>query len=161
MIYENKINQIERYCHNCGHIVIFKDSLKRRQNANGKMIYHFAIYKCPKGHTWNQTIESFKTKTKCANLNETIPVKDNQFDMINLADYKKQEIERINIYLDVFEINERMDKFLSSKLNDVSRNEVTRLINNGMLLLNGCMVKSNKKLKSKDMITIITPKITE
>lgn len=46
-----EIETIERYCHNCGKKVLFTDSLKRRQNANGKNLYNYAIFKCSNGHT--------------------------------------------------------------------------------------------------------------
>ena len=42
-----------RYCPGCGRVVPFRDSGKIRRNANGKTIHAFAIFKCPKDHTWN------------------------------------------------------------------------------------------------------------
>jgi hypothetical protein len=49
-------NVINRYCANCGKVVPFTDSGKVRRNANGKNIHIYAIYKCPKDHTWNKKI---------------------------------------------------------------------------------------------------------
>ena len=60
-IHNEENDKEERYCHNCGKKVIFTDSLKRRQNANGKNIYHFAIYKCPSDNSWDKVINIFKT----------------------------------------------------------------------------------------------------
>lgn len=53
-LYENQQNTIEKYCKNCRRTTLFTDTNIRRHNANGKNIYRFAIYKCPKDHTWNQ-----------------------------------------------------------------------------------------------------------
>jgi hypothetical protein len=36
------------------------DSGKIRQNANGKNIYTYAIYKCGKDHTWNRKLTTLK-----------------------------------------------------------------------------------------------------
>ncbi len=43
-----------RYCSRCKTKVQFTDSGKIRQNANGKNIFVYAIYKCGKDHTWNK-----------------------------------------------------------------------------------------------------------
>lgn len=47
---------ITRYCSRCKGKVQFVDSGKLRQNANGKTIFTYAIYKCAKGHTWNKKL---------------------------------------------------------------------------------------------------------
>jgi hypothetical protein len=59
---ESENNSVERYCHNCGRKVLFTDSSIKRHNANGKNIYQYAIYKCPRGHTWNRKLAQYKAK---------------------------------------------------------------------------------------------------
>lgn len=49
-----------RYCPRCGRKVEFHDSGKRRQNANGRNIYKYAIFKCARDHTWNRFIGRLK-----------------------------------------------------------------------------------------------------
>ena len=55
--------QSKRYCKNCRRTTLFTDTNIRRHNANGKNIYRFAIYKCPKNHTWNQKLHIYKSFT--------------------------------------------------------------------------------------------------
>ncbi|MFA2800096.1 cytoplasmic protein [Bacillus pacificus] len=62
-LYENEQNTIEKYCKNCRRTTLFTDTNIRRHNANGKNIYRFAIYKCPKDHTWNQKLRIYKSFT--------------------------------------------------------------------------------------------------
>ena len=62
----------ERYCHNCGKKVIFRDCLIRRENANGKNISRYAIYKCPQDHTWNKKLADFKSRSYMQNAPQII-----------------------------------------------------------------------------------------
>ena len=57
-----------RYCSRCKRNVRFTDSGKIRQNANGKNIITFAIYKCGKGHTWNKKLAVSKVSAIHPNL---------------------------------------------------------------------------------------------
>lgn len=50
--------------------------------------------------------------------------------------------------------SERIDKFLLSQLEDVSRTNIQNLINDNHILVNGKSVKSNYKLKENDKISI-------
>jgi hypothetical protein len=50
---ENQTDTVEKYCPDCGKKVLFFDSGMRRRNANGKDIYEYAIFKCPKEHSSN------------------------------------------------------------------------------------------------------------
>jgi hypothetical protein len=57
---ENNAWIVEKWCPNCKKKTEFRDSGKRRQNANGKNIFEYAIYKCKKGHTWNLKLRKYK-----------------------------------------------------------------------------------------------------
>ena len=152
-IYSNEIDSEKRYCHNCGNKVIFRDSLKRRQNANGKNIFYFAIYKCPKGHTWNKSIDKFKAVSGLVNLPEEHADQESEYEKLFISKLKQEGVEEIEILLEVMEDSTRLDKFLSSKIADLSRNDIIELIKNGFIKVNYDNVKSNKLLKSKDIIS--------
>jgi len=152
-IYSNEIASEERYCHNCGGKVIFQDSLKRRQNANGKNIFYFAIYKCPKGHSWNKSIDKFKAISGLVNQPEEHAHQQSEYEKLNIRRLKEEGIEEIEILLEVMEDSTRIDKFLSYKIADLSRGDVMELIKNGFIKVNNLEVKANKLLKGKDTIT--------
>lgn len=153
-IYDNRADLEYRYCHNCGRKVEFKDSLKRRQNANGKNIYYFAIYKCPEGHTWNKQIAVFKTFPGLQNTFEDYACAESIYEELNISVLKKEEINQVEILLDEFQQKIRLDKFLSSKITDMSRTEIVKQIDKGFIKVNGNMVKHNIILKQKDVINI-------
>ncbi len=153
-IYSNEIHSEERYCHNCGSKVIFQDSLKRRQNANGKNIFYFAIYKCPKGHTWNKSIDKFKAISGLVNQPEEHAHQQSEYNKLNISRLKQEGVEGIKILLEVMEDSTRLDKFLSSRIADLSRNDITELIKDGLIKVNNVSVKANRLLKSKDVITL-------
>ncbi|MDX8361573.1 hypothetical protein [Cytobacillus sp. IB215316] len=60
LIHMEDVIQDQRYCSNCGRVVLFYDTLIRRHNANGKNIYRYAIYKCEKNHTWKKSLKLIK-----------------------------------------------------------------------------------------------------
>ena len=51
----------------------------------------------------------------------------------------------------------RVDKFLSQKIENVSRNRIQSAADAGNILVNGNPVKSNYKVKPVDVITIVMP----
>lgn len=158
-IYNGKIDKEERYCHNCGKKVEFKDSLKRRQNANGKNIFYFAIYKCPNGHTWNKGIDTFKAKSGLENVDEDFMIQESKYDEIQIAQFKKDGITEIEIYINTLQEKIRIDKFLSSKIQDISREKIVELITNGVIRVNNNQVKSKVSLREKDVVTLLISKI--
>jgi hypothetical protein len=108
-------SSVMRYCHNCGRKVIFRDSEKRRRNANGKTIYEYAIYKCEKDHTWNLLVNTYKAvnsmdhfNLKNYNIPEMI-----SFEIISLIDQKNEGIGEIEIILEEVTGKWRIDKLLS------------------------------------------------
>ncbi|MFD3157983.1 S4 domain-containing protein [Haloimpatiens sp. FM7330] len=160
-IYNNEIDWEDRYCHNCGKKVRFKDSLKRRQNANGKNIFYFAIYKCPKGHTWNKKISTFKALSGLENNSEKYDQIESEYEEISISELTQQKINEVEILLQQLCKKIRLDKFLSSKITDISRAQIVKLINEGFIRINGNIVKSNVVLREKDIITILIDEINE
>jgi len=154
-IYNGEIAIEERYCHNCGKKVEFKDSLKRRQNANGKNIYHFAIYKCLKGHSWNKQLDIFKAKPGLENDSEEFFDQESQFDEIVIGQFKQERITNVEIYMNTLQKKVRIDKFLSSKIQDMTREKIVDLINLGFIKINDKEVRSKANLKEKDVIDLL------
>jgi len=162
--------EVLRYCHNCGKKVIFKDSLVRRENANGKNIYRWAIYKCEKGHTWNRKLKNLKAFNNMEdNIAPDTPSKlyttlyDDKVNQVEkyinegltIVDIKSDNYESIEILIDEVEGKTRVDSLLSTKFQDLSRNKIKKLIEMGKILINECTIKSNKFIKSSCRITIL------
>ncbi|MDT8717819.1 cytoplasmic protein [Clostridium sp. 19966] len=157
-IYNNEASFEERYCHNCGAKVIFKDSLKRRQNANGKNIFYFAIYKCPKGHTWNKQLDSFKALSGLENMPEEEKTLKNRYEEVNMKDLISSRTDEVEIFLEKLEVKVRIDKFLSTKLQGLSRGDIVKMITEGSIKVNEKIVKAKSILKEKDVIKIVLSK---
>lgn len=158
---------VERYCTGCGKKVEFKDSGVRRHNANGKNVTQFAIYKCEKGHTWNQRLQDYKAKAasersdpmsleregykKVHFKSEKVEVKSSQ--PIDLEDI-------IGIYEKVY-INiigdghsERVDKVLAEVVLDMSRAQIKKAISKGFIVINDSGCKVSAKVRKGDVVGI-------
>jgi hypothetical protein len=149
----------ERYCHNCGHTVLFQDTGKRRHNANGKNIYEYAIFKCENGHTWNQILTIQKSGDAIQNMNVEIGQELNLYandslDRIDIAEWKKNGIHTAEITLDKVSGKWRLDKLLSQQIKDLSRMQLEKLIKDGTIRLDGKTVKPGSLLKPQQVITI-------
>lgn len=144
----------ERYCHNCGRKVVFTDSLKRRQNANGKNIYHFAIYKCPGEHSWDKVLNIFKTSKGLVNEDKERDIKESKLDIIELKDITGRGYNKIVIIINEVSKKLRIDKLLSHQIKDMSRSEVDIAIKNRVILIDGQEVKSNTIIKRGSTIII-------
>ncbi len=161
---------VARYCSHCGKVVDFSDSGYRRQNANGKNIFHFAIFKCEKGHTWNNKIEQFTAKSNLTNvplklreleasmqvqtaeiLEETMAVENTP---ILLTDVKAQGYDRLQIHVDIFKGKHRLDKILSERLENLSRTQLVKQIDAGFISLDGQPAKGKSTLHSQHVIEI-------
>ncbi|MBM7616221.1 S4 domain-containing protein [Alkaliphilus hydrothermalis] len=153
-IYNSGVEVEERYCSSCGKKVDFTDTLKRRQNANGKNIYHFAIYKCPKNHTWNKVLGSFKSVPGLENLQEQVQSNATEAEEIYLTKLMEEGIKEVDIHLTILEKKERLDKLLASKIKDYSRNQVVELIRMGLVKVNGEEVSAKLNLREKDVLTL-------
>ena len=75
-------------------------------------------------------------------------------DFIDLDD---EEVGDNEIIIASDKENERIDVFISGKLEDMSRNSVQKLIADGRVTVNEKIVKSNYKIKINDEIKIIVP----
>lgn len=76
-------------------------------------------------------------------------------DLIEIEDFDDENDEEILIISD--KDNERIDVFVSGKLEDTSRSSVQKLITDGNITVNGKEIKSNYKIKLNDSIHIILP----
>lgn len=144
----------ERYCPACGKKVVFKDSLIRRQNANGKNIYHFAIFKCQKDHTWNKQLGIFKAVSGLENKREFLNDKSDNSEIINLDFFIQNGIELVSINIESIDSKIRLDKFISGKIEKYSRNDISSMINDGIIKINNFFIKPNKAIKDGDKISI-------
>lgn len=145
---------IERYCSHCGKKTLFSDSGKIRHNANGKNVFEYAIYKCERDHTWNRMLRTFKA----AGPVDVVSVQSESIigcgndDNIMLMDPGADEI---NIILEEVTGKWRLDKLLSERITDVSRNTICKMIETGAIRVDGMLVKPNMNLKKLQVITIL------
>jgi len=164
LIDNSKDNTIERYCHNCGRRVIFKDSTKRRQNANGKNIYEYAIFKCNNGHTWNQLLGIVKSKQlkdeECGEVIGSNP-RVSSFDSLNLLKLKNEGVNEIEVILDKVSGRWRIDMILRYRIQDLSRSKACELIKNKYILIDGEAVKQSHIVKEQQKITILLEDFAE
>ena len=56
---------------------------------------------------------------------------------------------------------ERIDKYLSEQLEDMTRSHIQKLIKENMVRVNGMTVKSNFKLSASDQIEVEIPELKE
>ncbi|WP_207645377.1 hypothetical protein [Fusibacter sp. 3D3] len=127
----------------------------RRQNANGKNIHHFAIYKCDSGHTWNQKIEQFKTIEHLEN-------KRGSFDSTE-ASSAHCEVAIETLLAEGYEMLEiafestekiRVDKLLSKSILDRSRTQLSRFFTEERVTVNDKIVSGCYKISQKSIIKI-------
>jgi len=153
---EDAVNErVERYCHNCGKKVIFKDSLKRRKNANGKNIFEYAIYKCDRGHTWNHCLVVYKSTTEIDRMQTVVAKESRKMDIIELAKAKELGIREIEIVLTQVTGKWRIDKLLGQQVQDLSRSQIEKSIKSGVILLDGEITKPGTKLKENQRINLL------
>ncbi|QFR27101.1 cytoplasmic protein [Bacillus thuringiensis] len=154
-LYENEQNTIEKYCKNCRRTTLFTDTNIRRHNANGKNIYRFAIYKCPKDHTWNQKLRIYKAFTDhVETVDMTQKDQPETTTTISITQHQESGITEITIVLDIVFGSHRIDKALSTYISDWSRTRIVDKIKNGDIQLNGQQMKPNTILSEGDHISI-------
>jgi 23S rRNA pseudouridine1911/1915/1917 synthase len=71
-----------------------------------------------------------------------------------IAEDGAQPVERLRIVTDKRQIPLRIDKFVMHKLEGATRNKVQQAIDDGFILVNDQIVKSNYKVKSGDTIVV-------
>lgn len=143
-----------RYCHNCGKKVIFKDSLIRRENASGKNISRYAIYKCPQDHTWNKKLADFKSRPNMENIPYTVANIESCIEVINLYKAIREGYEKIEIQVICFGTKIRVDKLLANNIEGLTRSKIERAIKIGVITLNGDPIKGKTTIKSEVIIDI-------
>ncbi|EJR87972.1 hypothetical protein IK7_00570 [Bacillus cereus VD156] len=154
-LYENQQHTIEKYCKNCGRTTLFTDTNIRRHNANGKNIYRFAIYKCPKDHTWNQKLRIYKSFTDhVETIDMTQQDQAETTTTISIMQHKENSIAEITLVLDLIFGSHRIDKALSTYISDWSRTLIVDKIKNRDIQLNGQQMKPNTILSEGDYISI-------
>ncbi len=153
-LFKDTNGPVERYCSHCGKKTLFTDSGKTRHNANGKNLYEYAIYKCERDHTWNRMLRIFKAAgpIEAITIQSECTIGCGNDDSIILMDPGVDEIE---IILEEVTGKWRLDKLLSEKIADVSRNAICKMIEAGAVRVDGMVVKQNTNLKKSQVITIL------
>lgn len=170
-------NVVNRYCANCGKVVPFADSGKVRRNANGKNIHVFAIYKCPKDHTWNKRITE-DPLTAAAEVQAERerelwcgrergswnscpgdhPGADSQTasqpQPLSVNNLRVAGFSTIAIKILAAPAGMRLDQVLAQYLREISRSEWQRRIKEGSVLVNGNIVKVSFALRESVEVSI-------
>lgn len=152
---EHQGESFEKYCPNCGKKVLFVDSQMRRRNANGKDIYEYAIYKCPKDHTWNESIRQYKASDSFSNEStESVESFDTSFQPLLIAECLEKGVQKIEIYLDSVVGKWRIDKLLADRISELSRTRIQEFIEAGWITINEQKIKPDEILKQSQKITL-------
>lgn len=152
---KSEADKVKKQCKMCGKVTIFTDTTIKRHNANGKYIYQFAIYKCPKNHTWNKKLDTYKSFSEHVDPETIIPtefetIKENEkIIFAELAD-----LDVIECKVTVVEGSFRLDQALANQIEGLSRNEIVQKIKKGSILLNNGLVKPSQKISLHDTILI-------
>ena len=150
---KREADTIKRNCKMCRKVTTFTDTTIRRHNANGKNIYQFAIYKCPKNHTWNKKLDIYKSYPDHVVPESIIPT---EFETIKESEkFSMQGLSFIEFKVIVVEGIFRLDQALASHIEGLSRTEIIRKIKNGTILLNNNQTKPSQKVNLHDMILIV------
>lgn len=151
--YHNNQTGEQRYCSHCKAVVAFSDSGKRRQNANGKTIHHYQIYKCPNDHTWNKKIDQFKAFKGIQNYESEVAleIQNELCDLSNILT-EPETIWQIAVHLVGKPI--RIDKLLANMFAQYSRNKLCDCLAAGTITLNRTIVSKKTKVRDGDLITI-------
>ncbi|MBK9272289.1 MAG: RluA family pseudouridine synthase [Saprospiraceae bacterium] len=69
----------------------------------------------------------------------------------------EQETREIHLRVDPGQSSIRVDSFIQDKLGKVSRSKIQNAIENGLVSINGHLIKSNYKVRPNDLIDIVLP----
>ncbi|MDM5315184.1 cytoplasmic protein [Fictibacillus sp. b24] len=149
---------VKKQCKMCGKVTVFTDTTIRRHNANGKNIYQFAIYKCPKNHSWNKKLDIYKSFTNHVDPatlipSEFKPIAEGEKISLSLSDHASYEINITGA-----DGSFRLDRTLADHIEGWSRTEIAQRIKSGTILLNNCLTKPSRKLAVHDKISITLKK---
>ena len=70
-------------------------------------------------------------------------------------------MDKINLIIDNNDVGNRIDKFLSDELDDLSRSHIQKLIKDNCVTVNDAVVKSNYRLSLGDSIYITIPDLVQ
>lgn len=147
-------DMVERYCHNCGRKTTFMDSGKRRHNANGKNIYLYAIYKCANDHSWNKTLNIYKSYNEVFSMETSEEVSINPPAKISLPSIMEDGFVEVEILLDTVLGKHRLDKLLSLYIDGLSRTKIKNFIQEGKIKVNGTLAEPAMNVQSGHKILI-------
>lgn len=147
---------IDRYCSGCGGKVKFKDSLKRRRNANGKKVYEYAIYKCERGHTWNRLLDIYGAKhyTENREFDDVTTNTTSVIKLVRIEECLRMGFTEIEIFIKKIEGAWRLDKLLTHHFEGISRNQIEKKIKSGKVLVDNEAVKTKTKIREGSKIWI-------
>lgn len=150
---KQEADTVRKQCKMCGKVTVFTDTTIRRHNANGKNIYQFAIYKCPKNHSWNKKLDIYKSFSEHVDPATLVPT---EFKSIEEGEKitLRSEKEIFEINISTAEGNFRLDRTLADHIEGWSRTEIAQKIKTGKILLNDCLTKPSQKLSVHDKILI-------
>jgi len=149
------VTRVRKYCPHCRRTVLFADSLKRRQNANGKTIYEFAIYKCDRDHTWNRKLSVYHADQKdVGHPNGPAKKEYGNPDAIQLKEYRRHGYGTLEIRLDRVTGKWRMDSLLSQYIADLSRTQIKRMIRNEHIIIDGHGVRAGSLVRTNQTILL-------
>lgn len=156
LLQKREADTIKRHCKMCKKVTVFSDTTIRRHNANGKYIYQFAIFKCPKNHTWNKKLDIYKSFSDHVIPENLIPtefetkIETESFSMQGLKEQRVIEFKVTDV-----DGSFRLDQALASHIEGLSRTEIIRKIKNGTILLNNENTKPSQKVYLHDTILIL------
>lgn len=146
---------VKRYCPGCGGKAVFEDSLKRRRNANGKMIFEYAIYKCDQEHTWNRLSKTYNAKQYDDNPAFDDPTSSPMnVEVIRIEDCFRMGFTEIEIFIKKIEGDWRLDKMLARYLEGISRSQIEKKIKSGKILVDHEIVKTKTMVKEGQVILV-------
>ena len=150
---------LERHCSTCGRTTTFTDTGKKRRNANGKNIFEYTIYRCEKGHRWNQKTRQYKASQygvpyKAGHNGNGENGSRQTIQAFALSYYRSQGMTTIAIRLESVEGVWRLDKVLSEHITDLSRAEIRRMIKAGQILFDRKEIKPGARIKREGTIEI-------
>jgi hypothetical protein len=156
-LFDDANDAVVRYCSHCGNKVVFTDSGKRRCNANGKTLYEYAIYKCEMDHTWNKALRKYKASTTEAeaDLPDKAIIIGCRNEDIELSRHIAAGIDEIEIVLEEVTGEWRLDKLLGEKMPDTSRSTICKMIETGIVRVDGRIVKQSLNVRKNQVITIL------
>jgi hypothetical protein len=155
---QQEADTVKKQCKMCGKVTIFTDTTIRRHNANGKNIYQFAIFKCPKNHSWNKKLDIYKSFTNHVDPATLVPSEFEPIEEGKKISLSVSGNESYEINITGAEGNFRIDRTLAEHIEGWSRTEIAQKIKSGTILLNKCLTKPSQKLAVHDKISITIKK---